>query len=225
MVSTTDPNGIGTSGGGGSLGNNFSVIANQIGGNTGKAWYMQMRSTVAGRFMTTTFTFSKAVVGLSFTIYDIDRVNGGGTVWTDKVVITGVKSGGGAANATPSKPAGSTVDIVTGTTATAPTYTGTGNANIAPTSTNGNGIVTFTNPVTSVTITYSNPEAANIPSTPFQFMGIGNLTWTRLHLTLPQPPARPPAVSALISRAERTNPGWRTVDPGRGAIGWPRCRP
>ena len=180
-VSTTNPNGAGTSGGTGSLGNNFSVIANQIGGNTGKAWYMQMRATAVNNHMTTTFTFSKAVVGLTFTIYDIDRVNNpGNTVWTDRVIITGVKSGGGAAAVTASKPAGSTVDIATGTTATSAHYTGTGNTNISPASTNGNGVATFTDAVgvTSVTIDYIAPDAGYIPSTPFQFMGIGNLAWT-----------------------------------------------
>jgi len=180
-VTTTNPNGVGSSGGGGSLGNNFSVIANQIGGNAGKAWYMQMMATAAGNHMTTTFTFSKAVVGLTFSIYDIDRVlNAGNTVWTDRVIITGVKSGGGAAALTATKPAGSTVDIVTGTTATSGHYTGTGNVNIAPTSSNGNGIATFTDAggVTSVTIDYIAPDAAYIPSTPFQFMGVGNLGWT-----------------------------------------------
>lgn len=183
-VSTTNPNGVGTSGGGGSLGNNFSVIAGQIGGNTGKAWYMQMRATAAGQLMTTTFTFSKAVVGLSFSIYDIDRVNvsgTNGTRWTDKVVITGTKNGGGSALVTASKPAGSTVDIATGTTTTAANYTGTGNVNIDPASTNGNGVATFTDAVgvTSVTVTYSAPAGSPyVTSNPFQFMGIGNLTWT-----------------------------------------------
>ena len=59
-------------------------------------------------------------------------------------------------------------------------YTGTGNVNISPASSNGNGIATFTDAVgvTSVTIDYIAPDAAYIPSTPFQFMGVGNLGWT-----------------------------------------------
>jgi hypothetical protein len=177
-VSTTNPDSVASSGGGGSLGNCFTVIANQIGGNSGKAWYMQMHATAVGQGLTTTFAFSKAVVGLSFSIYDIDRVNNGGTlIWTDKVVITGVKNGGGAASATAAKPGTSTVAL-TGTPGTSPTYTGTGSANIDPSSPDGNGSVTFNNPVTSVTLTYTAPELANLPSTPFQFMGIGNLSWT-----------------------------------------------
>jgi len=178
VVTTTNPNSASNSGGTGSLGTSFTVIAGQIGGNTGKAWYMQMRATAANQHLTTTFTFSKTVVGLSFTMYDIDRVNSGGLLWTDKVIVTGIKPGGAAANATATKPAGSTVDITTGTSATARTFVGTGDVNIDPSSSNGNGIVTFTDPVTSVTVDYIAPDAAYVTSAPFQFMGIGNLSWT-----------------------------------------------
>ena len=190
-VAWNDVSGVGNSGGGGSLGTNFSVTADEIGGNqsgtnpaNSKAWYMQMRASTAGQLMTTTFTFSKAVVGLKFSLYDIDRVNvagANGTRWTDKVVVGGTKAGGGAALVTATRPTGSTVDITTGTSTTAANFTGTGNANIDPASSNGNGIATFTDAVgvTSVTVTYSAPAGSPyVTSNPFQFMGIGNLSWT-----------------------------------------------
>ena len=185
-IDWTDTSGVSTDGGTGSLGSSFSIINQQIGGNTGKSWYMQMHATQTTQALTTKFTFKKSaaligLVGFAFTMYDIDRVTGANTLWTDHIVVTGTRNGV-AVPLTLTKPGvganSPVINPVSPATANVGDAVGGGDLNISPTVGDGNVTFTFTGAVDTVLITYNNPEANHLPSTPFQFTGIGNLTWT-----------------------------------------------
>lgn len=111
-----------------------------------------------------TFSFSGAVSGLNFRIYDIDGVNASSG---DQATVTALN--------------GSTGLTVTMTTSSGPTITGSGTTSATAQGTQGNTTddfvnVSVTGNVTSLTVTYannpSNPSAGN------RSFSIGNLTWS-----------------------------------------------
>jgi hypothetical protein len=182
-ITYTNPNSVASSGGTNSLGTCFSVINNQIGGNTGKSWYMQMRATAANQHLTTTLTFKKAAAliglnALTFTMYDIDRVNGTGTLWTDKIVVTGTRNGTPVVLTATKSGAGTNSPTITGSGTTSVTALGGGDLNIDPSSNAGNVTYVFSGPVDTVLIDYIAPDSAYVTSNPFQFTGLSNVTWT-----------------------------------------------
>jgi len=159
-----------SSGGGGSLGTNWTVINQQIGNQTLPTWYMQMTASANGLFLETTFHFSKAVVGLSFTVYDID-INSAGLLWTDLVTVTGTNAAAVAQNVTVVHPADGTTTLA-GSGSTSASALGTTNA--TNTQDTGNATFTFATAVTDVIVKF---QAQNTPTNPMQYVSISNLTW------------------------------------------------
>ncbi len=154
----------------------FDVIDAQVGNQSAHSYLLQIATSNRNRFVTVTFTFpvGTTVNGLSFQVFDIDY----STTYNfqDIITVTGVKAGGGAAafSATPG------TAFTVGGTATSRMMTGAAGGNPAtgqPTdSTSGNSTVTSTDSIASVTIRYEpgTPRDAN----PYQYVSIGNLTWT-----------------------------------------------
>ena len=170
-----------SSGGTGSLGNNWTIINAQIGGSTAvggvfpQSWYMQMTASANGLFLETTFHFNKPVVGLSFSLFDIDiqvAGNSGGNPnkWTDLVTVTAT-NGATAQNVNVTKPAGGTTTLA-GSGTTSASALGTANATQAQNT--GNATFTIPTAVTDVIVKFS---AQNTPTNPIQYVSIGNLTW------------------------------------------------
>ena len=163
------------SGGGGSLGNNWTVVNNgtQVGNQTAAFWYMQMKATAGGsaQWLETTFTFAKSVVGLSFTVFDVDIGNAGNT-WTDIVSVTGKNAANVQQNVTVTKAGGTGSPTLAGSGTT--TASATGAANVGTNSTVGNVTFSIATAVNSVTVRF----AAGVVTNPIQYVGIGNLTWT-----------------------------------------------
>ncbi len=163
------------SGGGGSLGNNWTVVNNgtQIGNQTAGFWYMQMKATAGGsaQWLETTFDFgTHSVVGLSFTVYDID-INDAGNTWRDIVSVSGRNAANVLQTVTATKAGGATPTLA-GNPGTNPSATGT--TNVGTNSANGNVTFTIATAVKTVTVRF----AAGLVTAPIQYVGIGNLTWT-----------------------------------------------
>jgi hypothetical protein len=182
-ITYTNPNGVANSTTANSLGTCFSVINNQIGANAGKSWYMQMKATAVNQHLTTTLTFRKAGVliglnALTFTMYDIDKVNGTGTLWTDRIVVTGTLNGTPVPLTATKAGAGANSPVIAGSGTNAVTATGGGNLNIDPSSNAGNVTFVFSGPVDTVLIDYIAPDTGSVTSNPFQFTALSNVTWT-----------------------------------------------
>ncbi len=156
----------------------FDVINSQIGGQTANSYLLSINTNSQANFVTVTFTFpaGTSVNGLSFQIFDIDY----STTYNfqDVVRITGVNSANAAAtfSSTPNTSYTVANNNSATLTLTGLNYSGNPNTGVPPNSANGNATITSTQSIRSVTVTYSPgiPTDAN----PYQYISIGNLTWT-----------------------------------------------
>jgi len=127
-----------------------------------------LRSSVtfvaSGEFVAYTFTFSPAVTGLSFRIYDIDGTDAASG---DQATVTSVN--------------GSTGQNITMTTPSGPTITGSGTTTAIARGTQGNTTddfadVSIISGVTSLTVSYANNP--NNPTAGNRSFSIGNFSWS-----------------------------------------------
>lgn len=88
--------------------------------------------------------FNRSVTGLAFTITDVDSLNNG---WWDQIELTGTRTG-----------TYNTGILVGSGTAGDPWRTISGNNSIATTSGDGNVAITYTAPVTDITLTFWSTE-------------------------------------------------------------------
>ncbi|MCB2378502.1 DUF11 domain-containing protein [Hymenobacter sp. BT635] len=102
----------------------------------------------AERDASITFSFSKPVSGFTMSLGDIDL---NGTAWTDRVIITGKRADGTTVNLTPAN-----IDLGVFVSNTGNTLTGTGNTTTA----DDNTVITFPEPIVSVTFDYANTTTA-----------------------------------------------------------------
>ena len=127
-----------------------------------------LRSSVtfvaSGELVSYTFTFSPAVTGLSFRIYDIDGTDASSG---DQATVTAVN--------------GSTGQNITMTTPSGPTITGSGTTTAIARGTQGNTTddfadVSIISGVTSLTVSYANNP--NNPTAGNRSFSIGNFSWS-----------------------------------------------
>lgn len=134
--------------------------------------YMDMNAALGAvsPSMQVTFSFSRPVTTLTFTLIDVD--GGPNHSWNDRVTVTGAP-----AQAPGTTFVGSAVTWTTsGTTGTAQA-----NSNQAQSSSVANVTVRFTAPVSSVTVRYfADPVTSDVNNDGpnFQSIGIGDLTWS-----------------------------------------------
>lgn len=142
--------------------------ANPSGTSNDCAVNCALRSSVTfvatGEVVSYTFTFSPAVTGLSFRIYDIDGTDASSG---DQATVTAVN--------------GSTGQNITMTTPSGPTITGSGTTTAIARGTQGNTTddfadVSIISGVTSVTISYANNP--NNPGAGNRSFSIGNFNWS-----------------------------------------------
>lgn len=144
-----------------------------IGGLVDPFFLLQVDANGLGRQVSTTWTFSEPVSGLTFRIDGIDKGSfsspAGPFVYTDVVTVTGAL---GAATVLPSltpvpvAPTPASFSVA-GNVATGTALAGTG-------SSGGNCLVTFPAAVTSLTITYRPGQAGS----GWQFIGVRDLAFT-----------------------------------------------
>lgn len=150
-------------------GNNTPQIINgTFGGFTGNFYKLSMTNNSINDGYDVTFTFSRTVYNLRFTLVDVDRFVGtGGNGFQDRVWLTG-----------PSAWTSVRGSEIGGTAGTAgDPWVGTGANDVGANSPNGNVAVTA-NPaagLTSVVIHYRSGDLLN----DVQSIGILNLTWCR----------------------------------------------
>jgi Secretion system C-terminal sorting domain len=118
----------------------------------------------SGEFVAYTFTFSPAVTGLSFRIYDIDGTDASSG---DQATVTAVN--------------GSTGQNITLSTPSGPTITGSGTTTAIARGTQGNTTddfadVSIISGVTSLTVSYANNP--NNPTAGNRSFSIGNFNWS-----------------------------------------------
>jgi len=118
----------------------------------------------SGEFVAYTFTFSPAVTGLSFRIYDIDGTDASSG---DQATVTAVN--------------GSTGQNITMSTPSGPTITGSGTTTAIARGTQGNTTddfadVSIISGVTSLTVSYANNP--NNPTAGNRSFSIGNFSWS-----------------------------------------------
>lgn len=133
----------------GSTNQNFRVSAAQVGGLGTPG--LQFEQVLTNRFnqtppqraarQTVTFSFSEPVVGLTFTMTDIDALNGD---FIDMVELSGTFTYAHATTRT------------TGAGTQGSPFRNTQNGDVANTSANGNVTITYPGPITSFTMTYWN---------------------------------------------------------------------
>lgn len=136
-------------------------------------------SFISGASDTVTVFFSKPVLNVSFTFYDIDQGTLSGGVYTDFVSnIFGMGTGG--ATIAPISLTPSNIDNKLVTTANIATtgFLGTGSAN--QNVSDGNATVVFdsTHPITQFSYTYGDTATAGSTHSPLQIIALGNVGYT-----------------------------------------------
>lgn len=125
------------------LGTNRTIIASPIGGIATQGVQFE-QTPINGGGQNISFTFSRAVYNVSFTIADIDTVTGN---WSDRVIVVSPST------FTYSMPTGSTVigaGTSTGTTTTTgPFRNSNNNLNYSNSQNGGNVTITFPGPLTT----------------------------------------------------------------------------
>ena len=142
--------------------NNNTVQAGPSGGIAGNYFRVSFTATVANIGRDLTYTWSRPIFNLRFTISDIDRTTTGGQNWQDVVWLNtafvatqGPRVSGSGTAATP--------------------WTGNGTTNVGSGSSDGNVVITIAGPISSLTISYRSGS----PTGTEQYVGIENLTWCR----------------------------------------------
>ena len=156
------------SGGTAALGTNRTIVASPQGGVATKALRFEQTPVNNGGQLIT-LSFSQTVYSVTFTITDIDNLDGS---WSDRIVINAPTT------FTVTKPAGSTV-IGAGTASGASTTTGplrNSNAdnNFPNTSAGGNAILSFPGPLTSLSFRFS---CANEDGGQNQLINVTNMSF------------------------------------------------
>lgn len=167
-----------TSSGANTAANNRTISSTQTGGQSSN---LRLYSTTSTSPQTATFSFSRNgvpinVINLQFSLLDIDSgLNpDGSTAWYDQVSVGTTGYSGGIVNSTYVIGNGTT----TGTSTTTGTYRAAStntSANVPGTSTNGNVLLSWASPVSSVSITYS--QRATPGATAAPFIGVSNLSF------------------------------------------------
>ncbi|MFY7711275.1 beta strand repeat-containing protein, partial [Tenacibaculum sp. MEBiC07804] len=156
---SADPDGIGTA-----L-NQIALTTSTNGGHTGYLLFNTDPSTNPNTATTLTVDFSEPVVGLSFTITDIDYSQG--DTWQDQMTVTG-NLGGTNIVYTPQVP-GSVVQVG------ADTFYGTGS--VPPEDAHGNVNFFFDQPVDQVVLSYNYGPDATILDLGNQIAGVTDFNW------------------------------------------------
>jgi len=142
--------------------NNNTVQAGPQGNINSNYYRMSMTASAAGQGRTLTYTWTRNIYNLRFTIVDIDRITGTqnwqDVVWlsvTPTIISQGPRVSGAGTAANP--------------------WSGNGTTNVGPNSSDGNVSLSIAGPITTLTINYrsGNPFGTE------QFVGIENLTWCR----------------------------------------------
>lgn len=136
-------------------------------------------------YLTATYTFSKPVQNLVFSISDIDRPNGSSTwSYVDQVTVTGTGSTGTVLPTLTKYNTSSSIFNISSNVATG--NVGSGGGNVASTTQNstdqdGTMIVNFNgNTVTSFTIQYGTLNAGTVNNNPgVQAIAVGNMTFQK----------------------------------------------
>jgi uncharacterized repeat protein (TIGR01451 family) len=146
-----------------------AINGNLTGGVAGEtSLYQNLNNNALSDTATTVITMPGGLPGIQFTLFDVDF---GAASYSDKITVTG------SYNGSPVIPVltNGTANYVIGNTAI-------GDVSAGDTTAAGNVVVTFNNPVDTVTVVYGNHTTA--PANPGnQWIGLGDLTFCNSYTT------------------------------------------